>query len=124
MPRRLVPLPVVALCLIVGGCGFFQEVKAIYTPPTIPLALELFSVINTQKTLGDHVMSLITGKDCSLLRAERDEDYCVPKRDWRPSPPQPVYCYRSLGHVSCYAQPLTVGNDTPVLGSTTPPPRP
>ncbi|HTH16419.1 MAG TPA: hypothetical protein VL974_07185 [Magnetospirillum sp.] len=72
--------------------------------------LEVLSVINTKKTLGDHVATWITGKDCSTPRAEREGVWCV---DWPdpPPPPQQVYCYASIARPSCYAQPYNQGND-------------
>ncbi|MCR6631563.1 MAG: hypothetical protein NVV74_16820 [Magnetospirillum sp.] len=66
--------------------------------------------MTTKKTLGDHVATWITGKDCSSVRAEREGAWCV---DW-PSPPPPqsqVYCYASIARPSCYAQPYNEGND-------------
>lgn len=73
-------------------------------------ALELTSVMTTKKTMGDHVATWITGKDCSSVRAEREGVWCV---DWPvpPAPPQQVYCYASLARPSCYSQPYNEGND-------------
>lgn len=72
--------------------------------------LEVLSVVNTKKTLPDHVATWVTGKDCSTIRAQRGGAWCV---DWPapPAPPQQVYCYASLAKPSCYAQPYNEGND-------------
>lgn len=72
--------------------------------------LEVLSVINTKKTMGDHLATWITGKDCSTIRAQREGAWCV---DW-PGPPPPrqqVYCYASIARPSCYSQPYNEGND-------------
>lgn len=56
----------------------------------------------TDKTLGDHVISLYSGKDCSSVRLEKGKTYC--KEDEAIVPPQ-VYCYRTIGSVTCYRSP-------------------
>lgn len=113
MIRHVAPL---AGILLLSGCAFFNGPGGIETEMSkggnfYGLAnLEVLSVINTKKTLGDHVATWITGKDCSTPRAEREGVWCV---DW-PSPPPPptqVYCYASLARPSCYAQPYNEGND-------------
>ncbi|MGE5517869.1 MAG: hypothetical protein ACM31D_18860 [Bacteroidota bacterium] len=74
------------------------------------VGLEVLSVVNTKKTVGDHIATWITGKDCSTIRAQREGAWCV---DWPnpPAPPQQVYCYASLARPSCYSQPYNEGND-------------
>lgn len=79
--------------------------------------VEGVSVINSDKTLGDHVASWVTGKDCSSIREKMfNTDYCqeYPKR---PPKKAPVFCYRTLADVSCYSEPSTNPND--VLVSST-----
>ncbi|MDG4721210.1 MULTISPECIES: hypothetical protein [Thalassospira] len=65
------------------------------------LAFDVISIINTDKTLVDHVVSLSTGKDCSTIRKIDGKSYC--KKD--PVPETPLYCYRTLAAVSCYRTP-------------------
>lgn len=61
-------------------------------------ALSVVSIINTDKTLTDHVVSAISGEDCSTVRYLSGDYYCD-----RPEPPQPpLYCYRSLGEITCF----------------------
>lgn len=96
-------------CMMVGRDGFETEVARV--GDTYVLAnLELISLINTHKTLGDHVVGWISGMDCSTPRLERGDEYCM-QRPGPPAPPQQVYCYSSLGRPSCYAQPYGEGND-------------
>ncbi|BAE50144.1 hypothetical protein [Paramagnetospirillum magneticum] len=102
--------------LAVAGCAWIGERGSINPGPRpLPnsytfMQLEALSLINTHKTMGDHVIGWITGKDCSSPRAERGEGYC---RDWpdRPSPPAQVYCYSTLARPTCYSQPYNEGND-------------
>ena len=62
--------------------------------------LEVTSVINTDKTLFDHVVSIAYGRDCSTIRYLDGDYYCN-----RPPPPEtPLFCYPSLGDVVCYRE--------------------
>jgi hypothetical protein len=68
--------------------------------------LDGLSVINTQKTLDDHLVSLITGKDCSTVRASRGDHYCEDKPAIGPSVVRITFCYKSLAAVTCYDRPF------------------
>ncbi len=101
--------------LLLGGCMYLTPTGIADAPKPLPNTytfahLEAFSLINTHKTAGDHIIGWITGKDCSSPRAERGDAYCM---DWpgKPAPPQQVYCYSTLARPSCYAQPYNEGND-------------
>lgn len=81
-----------AFLWLLGGCAFVPE-SAVVNSAT---------VVGTDKTIADHVISLASGKNCSTVRLERGLEYCledeaVPKPD--------VYCYRELGGVTCYDKP-------------------
>jgi hypothetical protein len=65
------------------------------------LAFDVISIINTDKTLIDHAVSLSTGQDCSTIRKIDGKSYCAKE----PVPETPLYCYRSLAAVSCYRTP-------------------
>ncbi len=67
------------------------------------------TLIHTDKTVVDHAVGFSTDRDCSVLYLARDENYCKP-----PVPIEPgqvaymssaLYCYRTLGGVSCYDRP-------------------
>lgn len=72
-----------------------------YSPFTALVVADGISVINTGKTVEDHVIGWISGQDCSVRRAMHGEDYCVGKE-----PPPAVklvsYCYKTLAKTSCY----------------------
>ncbi len=65
--------------------------------------------IHTDKTVIDHVVGLSTERDCSVLYLARDEDYCKSLDPIEPGQvaymSQSLYCYRTLGGVSCYDRP-------------------
>lgn len=54
------------------------------------------------KTPLDHVLSLVSGKDCSLRRRRQGLTYCL---EDEPPPPAGIVCYRTLGDVACYDRP-------------------
>lgn len=65
----------------------------------VGLAGEGLSLIGTKKTVGDHLVSIVSGKDCSSLRSAKGLHYCV---EDEPVPEPTVHCYRTLGNISCY----------------------
>jgi len=65
-------------------------------------AAEGVSLIVTEKSLGDHAVSIYSGKDCSSVRLERGGAYCAEDEI---KPRTLVYCYRTLGNVNCYTRP-------------------
>jgi hypothetical protein len=60
------------------------------------------SVALIGRTPVDVVASLVTGRDCSVVRLDRRESYCAPTEE--PPAAQP-YCTRSLGSVDCWTVP-------------------
>ena len=77
----------VMFCLISGGCV---------------AAVGAGTVAATNKTPIDHLVSLVSGKDCSVVRQHRGLTYCV---EDEVTPAVRVHCYPTLGEVSCYAAP-------------------
>jgi hypothetical protein len=101
--------------LLLCGCGFLTNHGLEGEPVQVPanqmfFQIEALSLINTRKTLSDHLISWVTGKDCSTPRASREGVYCT-DRPGAPPPPQQVYCYSTLARPSCYSQPYNEGND-------------
>src|SRR5512147_2007345 len=77
-------------------------------------ALGAGSVVATDKTPIDHVVSLVTGKDCSIVRQHRGLTYCVEDEI---TPPVRVHCYPTIGEVSCYGEPDPFPGHQRELGS-------
>lgn len=73
-------------------------------------ATETVSVINTDKTVTDHVVSLVRGQDCSAVRASQGRPWCVEPYENDPVVPT-LYCYRTLAKVTCYDRPSTNPGD-------------
>lgn len=102
MKLNIQSFAVLALPMLVAACGY--DVATGQYPMTSGfLQAEVVSLVATGKTASDNVMSLATGKDCSTIRAKDEGRYCVAKNP--PIERPDVYCYRSLGQVSCYREP-------------------
>ncbi len=78
-------------------------------PPTLATGvmpgvaqIDMMTVVGTDKSIVDHVVSYSSGKDCSYIYVERGNHYC--KEDEVVIKPQ-VYCYNSIGRVTCYERP-------------------
>ncbi|SOD96358.1 hypothetical protein [Caenispirillum bisanense] len=75
--------------------------------------IEMVSLINTDKTIIDHIASL-GPMDCSSVRASVGGVWCVEDSSLvgMPQVPQPTFCYRTLAEVSCYDRPSPHPGDT------------
>lgn len=68
----------------------------------------LVSLVYTDKTLTDHAASQALDEDCSVLHFTDNQPYCqdVPEPDTGMAAlAASLYCYRTLGGVSCYDRP-------------------
>lgn len=65
------------------------------------IGAEAVPTMATGKPLSDHVISMVSGKDCSYIRTQTGQNYCV--EDDIP-PHQNIFCYRTIGDVTCYNQ--------------------
>ena len=61
------------------------------------------TVVTTDKTITDHAISLISGKDCSTVRTEQGRSFC--KED-EVNPEPNVYCFQTIGGIDCYREPV------------------
>ena len=90
--------------LPVAGCGMPAELMA-----TGAIAGVVGTVAVFGRSPADVVVSLVSGKDCSIVHWDEGKAYCKPQE---PPPPQPPFCTRSLGVVDCWSDPATL-QDTP-----------
>lgn len=89
--RLLLVLPLLV------GCGLSPEQAA-----TVGVASAVGSIAIIQRSPFDAVYSVLSGRDCSIVRLDAGKSYCKPIEP--PPEPQP-YCTRSLGVVDCWANP-------------------
>ncbi|MBM3589481.1 MAG: hypothetical protein FJX33_17200 [Alphaproteobacteria bacterium] len=91
--------PLCALLLLLAGC---ESIGAPGAPLlAIPAAIEGVSLVITQRGVGDNVVSLLTGQDCSYVRLAKGQTYFASD----PPPPAQPSCTRSLGKVDCWTTP-------------------
>jgi hypothetical protein len=77
----------------------------------------LVSLIYTDKTLADHAVGMALKEDCSVLHTVDKKPYCqdIPVEDHgehMASLSASLYCYRTLGGVSCYDRPDYMASQT------------
>jgi hypothetical protein len=69
-------------------------------------ALEATSVATFGRGVADLGVSAITGKDCSVVRLNKGQNYCAPRERMPDAPP---FCTATLGTVQCWANPEAFG---------------
>lgn len=99
----LVPILLLGLASMLGGCA----TMAALPPVAIAGTIEGVSLNQTGKTASDHLVSAITGDDCSVLRYTKGGKYCLTeaelaRQDALLHRPYEGSCYRTRGGVACY----------------------
>ena len=77
------------------------------------MVIDGVAVTATGKTIRDHIVSYTSGKNCSSIRRQLGQNFC---EEDDLSPPEEIYCYNSLGNVSCYNSIQPFGQDTNTIG--------
>jgi len=96
MERVRLPLLLAVLMLMLSGCDAATEGVA---------AVTVGSIATIHRTPVDAVVSLATGRDCSVVRLDQGKTYCRPME---PTPDTPPYCTRSLGVADCWKDPAAM----------------
>ena len=94
---------IVAVLVFLAGCSAipgFAQIQGV-------------SVIGTDKTIEDHVISLASGKNCSTIRKEKGLTYC---EEDEPNIKPNIWCYKTLAKVTCYDRPNPYGGRQKTLG--------
>jgi len=86
--------------LAFSGCGWTSDMVAF-----VGVGANVVSVTTIQRSPADALYSLVTGRDCSIVRLDQGKTYC---RAVEPKPEPPAFCTRGLGSVTCWADPATV----------------
>jgi len=92
IPKAMRHLAVIVVLLTLGGCALLPPVALV----------EGATAVGTGKPLSDHIVSYSSGKNCSTVRSNSGRSYCE-EEEANPSPR--VWCYRTLGNVTCYDKP-------------------
>ena len=72
-------------------------------------ALGIAYTVQTHRLPSDDLASAILNKDCNALRQQEEGGAWCRDRDaekTRGASQPPIWCYRSLGDVSCYDRPI------------------
>ncbi|WP_158746763.1 hypothetical protein [Acidisphaera sp. L21] len=72
--------------------------------------VEAASVAVFGRGVVDIGVSAVTGRDCSIVRLDRQQDYCAPREHMPRTEP---YCSRTLGDVQCWQDPESFGPTPP-----------
>ncbi len=94
--------------LLLSGCTMTEAMLA---------SASIATFVQTDKTMTDHVVSYVSGDDCSILHTQDGGEYC---RDTTEGPKdasvaQQTYCYRTLGGIDCYMQEDPKASSTQVI---------
>ena len=76
--------------------------------PIVAAGMETASYVNTEKFALDHVLSIVSGKECSAGNVPDGESYCLDDPVQAAAPVH--YCYRTLGAITCYTEPDPYGD--------------
>ena len=89
-----------AILLLLCACGLSPEQAA-----TVGVGVGVGSIAVIQRTPLDAVVSVVSGRDCSVVHWDQRKSYCSPIE---PPPEPPPYCSRSLGVVDCWRDPASL----------------
>ena len=103
----------IGILVILSSCTGTEAVTPSFFPVPQAIGVDGASVLSTGKTISDHIVSFATGKNCSTVRTNIGQHYC---EEDEVAVPDEVYCYNTLGDVSCYALPAPHGENYRHLG--------
>ena len=101
------------IVLILSACAGAENTAPSFFPVPHMMGADGASVLSTGKTISDHVVSFATGKNCSSIRRNLGQHFC---EEDAVAVPDEVFCYNTLGDVSCYASPAPHGETYRHLG--------
>ncbi len=101
-------LVILLFLVTLNGCSWFATpVAGPATPYGILVAADAVSMIDTQKTISDHIVSAYTGQDCSSYGYyQQNKPYCLSQKAPEPPVPPDYYCYNSISGINCYDKPV------------------
>ncbi len=96
----------VGLAPALARCGLPDPMTPI-AAVGVSVAASAGSIATIQRSPVDAVYSLITGRDCSIVRLDEGKSYCRPVD---PPPEKPRFCTHSLAVANCWADPATLSD--------------
>lgn len=99
------PTAILAAMLVtapmLGGC---------VTGPVVAAAGMTTAFVHEDKLPTDYIAEAVTNEDCSYVRRLEDGGPLCRSHDYGQVIEKPIYCYRSLGNVTCYDRPNPYGD--------------
>lgn len=107
--RPSMGLALLAAVLILPGCNT-TTIPTWISGTTGYAVVEGIALNQTGKTASDHLASLATGDDCSILDYTKTGKYCrtaaeMAQEQAEKNRPYPGYCYKQRADVVCYDTP-------------------
>lgn len=110
MPGRIVRFLIALACLVpLAGCGLSAGAGA-----GLGIGTNVLALTTIHRTIPDAVVSLVTGKDCSMVRLDNGKSYC---RHPHPLPQPPPYCTQTIGQTTCWSNPAQLPDHAPQVAS-------
>lgn len=76
------------------------------SPTSVALVgVDAATQLATGRSIQGNVIHAVTGKDCAPANWIVGRPFCQEEKQVAESKPQPTYCYRTLGQVSCHSEP-------------------
>jgi len=101
------------IIVILSACAGAESTSPSFFPVPQMMGADGAAVLATGKTVSDHIVSFATGKNCSSVRRSIGRHFC---EEDEVEVPDEVFCYNTLGDVSCYASPAPHGEKYRHLG--------
>lgn len=84
----------IAAPLALAGCA---------DPASLALGgASVVTMIDSGKTVSDHVMSFATGEECTFRNSLRGQAWCQPRRGEDSGDQPNLVCYQSIARTTCY----------------------
>jgi hypothetical protein len=96
------------IMLLLAGCGATPE-QAL----TGAAAISIGSITIIQRSPFDALYSILSGRDCSIVRLDQGKSYCRPLE---PPPEALPFCTRTLGVAECWRYPASLPDHPRDLG--------
>src|SRR5579863_6780217 len=96
--------------LLLAGCGATPE-QALTGAAVVGIG----SIAIIGRSPADALISVVSGKDCSIVRLDQGKSYCKPAE---PPPEAQPYCTRSLAMADCWIDPASLPDHPAQQGDT------
>jgi hypothetical protein len=96
------------ILLLLAGCGGTPE-QILTGVGTLGVG----SIVVIGRTPFEALYSMLSGRDCSVVRFDQGKSYCRPIE---PPPETPPFCTRTLGMADCWRDPASLPDHPSELG--------